>query len=204
MRSIAFICLAFVSVAVAATAQSVSTDVKQAPTGRYALAKSHSQVLFAIRHEGLTNYHGRFDTLSGTLNFDSAQPEKSVVSVTIETGSVDTPSPELNSTLAGKSVFDAQDFPTATFQSTSIVRTGANTGKITGNLTIKNITKPITLDATFNGGRADPMSSAYAIGFSASTSIKRSDFGLTGMVWEPFVGDNVTLTIEAMFQQQKE
>ncbi|MDE1987063.1 MAG: polyisoprenoid-binding protein [Alphaproteobacteria bacterium] len=204
MRFIAFICLAFASVAVATSAQNVSTDAKQAPTGRYELAKSHSQVLFAIPHEGLTNYHGRFDRLSGTLNFDSAEPEKSAVSVTIETSSVDTPSQELNGTLAGKTVFDAQEFPTATFQSTSIVRTGANTGKITGNLTIKNITKPVTLDATFNGGRVDPMSGAYVIGFSASTSIKRSDFGITGMVWEPFVGDNVTLTIEAMFQQQKE
>ncbi|MDE2111922.1 MAG: YceI family protein [Alphaproteobacteria bacterium] len=204
MRFTACACLVMVFVAVTANAQDVSTDFREAPTGRYALEKQHSQVLFAIQHEGLTSYHARFDKLSGTLNFDSAEPEKSTVSVIIEMDSVDTPSNELNSTLAGKAVFDAQDFPTATFKSTSIVRTGPNTGLITGDLTIKGVTKPVVLETTFNGGRADPMSGVYVIGFSATASIKRSDFGVTGMVWEPFVGNDVKLTIEAMFQQQKE
>ncbi len=204
MRSVVFACLALAFAAVTANAQSVSTDAKQAPTGRYSLDKGHSQVLFAIGHEGLTDYYGRFDKLSGTLNFDSAEPEKSAVSVTIDTNSVDTPSHELNGTLSGKAVFDAQDFPTATFRSTSVVRTGPTTGKIIGDLTIKNITKPVTLDVTFNGGRPDPMSGSYVIGLSATASIKRTDFGITGMAWEPFVGNDVKLIIEAMFQQQKE
>ena len=199
MRTIIF---AFVAFAVAAGAQ--SADPKQAPTGRYALETRHSQVLFAIAHQGLTDYYGRFDKLTGRLAFDSAEPEKSAVSVTIDMTSIDTPSQELNATLAGKAVFDAQSFPAATFKSTSIVRTGPTTGKITGELTIKNVTKLVTLDATFIGGRPDPMGGSYAIGLSASATIKRSDFGITGMVWEPFVGDDVKLIIEALFHQQKD
>jgi len=203
MRALVF-GLAFAAMAVSASAAGVSTDPKQAPTGRYAMETRHSQLLFAIAHQGITDYYGRFDKLSGTLAFDSAEPDKSVVSVTIDTSSLDTPSPALNTMLTDKAVFDTQEFPAATFTSTAIVRTGPTSGKITGELTIKNVTKPVTLDATFNGGRSDPMNGAYAIGFSASTTIKRTDFGLTGMMWEPFVGDDVKLTIQALFQQQKD
>lgn len=204
MRTAVLAFLAFSFVAAAAGAQSVSTDPRQAPTGRYAVETGHSQLLFSITHLGLTEYYGRFDKLAGTLNFDSAEPEKSAVSVSIDTGSVDLPSHELIATLAGATVFNAAQFPAATFKSTSIVRTGPTTGKITGDLTIKNVTKPVTLDATFTGGRINPMSNSYALGFSASATIKRTDFGITGMAWEPFVGDDVKLTIQAMFQLQKE
>jgi len=195
--------LAFAAAAGSASA-GVSTDPRQAPTGRYTLETRHSQLLFAIAHQGITDYYGRFDKLSGTLAFDSAEPDKSVVSVSIDTSSIDTPSPTLNATLTDKAVFDAQEFPTATFKSTAIARTGPTTGKITGELTIKNVTRAVTLDATFSGGRPDTMSGAYAIGFSATATIKRTDFGLTGMVWEPFVGDDVKLIIQALFQQQKD
>lgn len=203
MRALS-LAVAVLAFAVAAQADGVSPDPKQAPTGRYAMDQGHSQVLFAIRHEGLTEYYGRFDRLSGSLNYDSAEPEKSAVSVSIDTASVDVPSQSLSQTLAGSDVFDAKDFPTASFKSTSIVRTGPTTGKITGDLTIKNVTRPVTLDAVFEGGRPNPMSSSYAIGFHADATIKRTDFGLTGMRWEPFVGDEVTLTVEALFVQQKE
>jgi polyisoprenoid-binding protein YceI len=195
--------LAFAVLASTAMADGVSSDPKQAPTGRYALETGHSQVLFAISHEGLTEYYGRFDRLSGTLDFDSAEPARSAVSVAIDMTSVDVPSQALTETLAGDTVFDAKDFPTATFKSTSIVRTGPTTGKITGDLTIKNVTKPVSFDASFEGGRPNPLSDSYALGFHAGFTIKRSDFGITGMRWEPFVGDDVTLTIEAMFVQQK-
>lgn len=203
MPSKLFATLAFAVLAVAANAQNVSPDVKQAPTGRYGLETRHSQVLFSILHQGTTNYYGRFDRLSGTMNFDAAEPEKSTVAITIDTGSVDTPSPQLNTTLSGPDVFDAAKFPRATFTSTSIVRTGPRTGKVTGDLTIRNVTKPVTLDVTFHGGNMNPMSDSYAIGFSASTTIKRTDFGITGMRWEPLVSDDVKLIIEAMFVQQK-
>ena len=204
MRLAAIVIVALSLASVAAEAQTTPADVHQAPTGRYGLETHHSQVLFSIFHQGLTHFHGRFDRLTGTLDFNAADPAKSAVSITIDTSSIDTPSPQLNQELSGPNVFDAQKFPTATFKSTSIQRTGPTTGKITGDLTIRNITKPVTLDVTFNGGSLSPMSNAYAIGFSATTTIKRTDFGITGMRWEPLVSDDVKLTIEAMFQHQKD
>jgi polyisoprenoid-binding protein YceI len=200
MRTTLLICLV-AAFAVCANAQ--SADPKQAPTGHYTLEPNHSPVLFAISHLGLTDYYGRFDKLSGTLNFDSAQPEKSSVSITIDMTSIDVPSQKLIGELTAGPVFDAANFPTASFKSTSIVRTGPTTGKITGDLTIKNVTKPVTLDATFGGGRQNPMGNSYALGFHGTVTIKRSDFGLTAMSWGPYVGDEVKLTIEAMFLQQK-
>jgi len=187
-----------------AEAQEISKDSSRAPSGAYALDAAHSQVLFSIAHMGLTDYYGRFDKLSGTLNFDANQPEKSATNVTIAMDSVDTPSGGLNDELKSAHVFSVAQFPTATFKSTSVERTGADTGRVSGDLTIKGVTKPVTLDVVFRGGEQDPLKSGYALGFRGTATIKRTDFGLTGMIWEPFVGDDVTLVIEAMFEQEKE
>jgi polyisoprenoid-binding protein YceI len=181
-----------------------STDPKQAPTGSYSMDVRHTQILFAIPHLGITDYYGRFDKATGNLNFNSGAPEKSSVSVTIDMTSVDTPSHELLGELMGASTFNAAAFPTATFKSTAITRTGANTGTITGDLTLHGVTKPVTLDATFGGLTTDPFSGNDDIGFHATTTIKRTDFGITGMVWEGVVGNDVKLTIEAMFQHSKD
>ena len=182
----------------------MSKDPAHAPSGAYRLEMQHSQVLFSIVHLGLTDYYGRFDKLSGTLNFDANEPERSATSVTIDTDSIDTPSKRLNDDLKSASVFSPTQFPTATFKSTSIMRTGADTGRITGNLTIKGVTKPVVFDAVFRGGATNPLNGNYALGFRATAMIKRSDFGITGMVWESFVGDEVDLVIEAMFEHEKE
>ena len=186
-----------------ASAQTVSKDPTHAPNGTYRLDTMHSQVLFSIAHLGLTDYYGRFDKLTGTLNFDGNDPEKSTTNIAIDTNSVDTPSNRLNDTLKAD-VFSSTQFPTATFKATSIARTGVDTGRITGDLTIKGVTKSVVLDAVFAGGGQDPLNGTYALGFHATGAIKRSDFGMTGMVWAPFVGDDVRLVIEALFQQEKE
>jgi polyisoprenoid-binding protein YceI len=204
MRTFFLALAASACLAASAGAQNVSADVKQAPTGRYTLDARHSQILFSILHQGTTYYFGRFDRQSGTLNFASSAPEKSAVSIDIDMTSIDTPSQALNGILTAKDVFDVQQFPTATFRSTSVVRTGPNTGKITGDLTIRNVTKSVTLDAVFNGGSLNPMSDSYAIGFSATTTIRRTDFGITGMRWEPLVGDEVKLIVETAFLQSKD
>jgi len=187
-----------------AFAQSSPKDVSRAPAGTYDLDPAHSQVVFGISHLELTIYHARFDRLSGTLSLDPAEPQKSATAITISMDSVDTPSPQLNDILKGPNFFQATQFPTATFKSTAIERTGPDTGKIIGDLTIRGVTKPVTLDVTFNGGKPNPIKNAYALGFSARTTIKRSDFGLTDVAWSPFVGDEVQLVIEAMFEQEKE
>lgn len=184
-------------------AAQVSTDPANAPAGAYRLEAAHSQVLFSILHGGLTDYYGRFDKLSGTLNFNPAQLEKSSVAVTIDTASVDTPSAALNNELRGPDVFDSGKFGAAAFKSTAVHRTGPSSGTISGMLTLHGVTKPVTLDVTFRGGEPNPLGNSYSLGFAASTTIRRTDFGITGMRWEPFVGDDVKLTIVAMFDREK-
>jgi polyisoprenoid-binding protein YceI len=164
----------------------------------------HTQILFAIPHLGITDYYGRFDKVTGNLSFNSGAPEKSSVSVTIDMTSIDVPSHELVGELMGAGVFNTASFPTAAFKSTSVTRTGPDTGTITGDLTLHGVTKPVTLNATFGGITVDPFSGADDIGFHATTTLKRTDFGITGMVWEGLVADEVKLTIEAMFQRAKE
>jgi polyisoprenoid-binding protein YceI len=199
----AFIVFLALTVAPGVLAQPVSRDVLRAPNGTYQLETSHSQILFSVLHIGLTDYYGRFDKISGQLNLDANQPERSAVSISIDTSSVDTPSARTADELKSSSVFDVEHFPTASFRSTSIARTGANTGRITGDLTIRNVTRPVALDVIFNGGELNPLNDTYAVGFRATTTIKRSDFGMTSAAWSSLVSDDVQLIIEAMFQHQK-
>jgi polyisoprenoid-binding protein YceI len=182
-------------------AQNISTDPAKTPSGLYSVNAGHTQVLFSILHLGLTDYFGRFDKVSGTMNYDDSQPDRSSIAISIDMTSIDVPSARLTDELKG--VFGVQQYPAATFKSTSVTRTGPTTGQIAGMLTMRNVTKPMTLDVTFNGGERSPMAGGYALGFRATGTIKRSDFGLTSMMWSPFVSDDVHLIIEAMFDQQK-
>jgi polyisoprenoid-binding protein YceI len=160
--------------------------------------------MFAISHFGLTDYYGRFEKASGTLNFVPGAPEKSALSVKIDMSSLNVPSPELITELAAANVFDSAKFPEATFIAKGIARTGANTGQMTGDLTLHGVTKPVTFDVTFNGGEASPMSpTTYLLGFHATTAIKRSDFGLDKPMWSSMVGADVKLSIDVLFQKQK-
>ena len=197
------LCLLSIALTGLAHAEGVSTDPKKAPAGAYQVETRHTLVLFAIPHLGLTDYYGRFEKISGTLNFNPGAPERSAVSITIDTSSVNVVNSELMGQLVGPSVFDSSNFPTATFKSTSVERTGPTTGKMSGDLTIHGVTKPVTFDITFNGGLSAPIGNAYDIGFHATATIKRSDFGLDKMMWKSFVGDDVKLIIEALFEQPK-
>src|SRR5690242_21957900 len=116
---LSFTVVAFASAGVAFAAN-VSTDPKSAPPGAYELETHHTQVVFAIPHLGITDYYGRFEKVSGTLNFNLGAPEKSSVSVEVDTGSANVMSSEVFGQLVGRSVFDVANFPTATFTSTSL------------------------------------------------------------------------------------
>ncbi|HEY1838397.1 MAG TPA: YceI family protein [Rhizomicrobium sp.] len=184
----------------AASAQ-VSLNPKNASPGVYRLEPRHTQVMFAIRHLDLTEFYGRFDKMSGTLSFDSRHPEASTVSIALDLSSVDTPNTDLNGEI--KNVFNAAKYPTATFKSTSVSVTSPTTGKITGDLTLNGVTKPLVLDVTFNGSREDPMDGAAALGFTATATVHRADFKLDQMIWSGAVGADVTLTINALFEQKR-
>ena len=167
-------------------------------SGGYSMDPTHTSVVFKVDHLGFSTYIGRFDTAAGTLSFDEKDPAKSSVSVTIDASSVNTNSEALEEKLRGADMFDAEAHPEITFVSTSIETTGEATGKITGNLTIAGMTKPVTLDVTFNNGAPHPFPpNKFVLGFSATAALKRSEWELNS--WLPAVGDDVALEIEAEF-----
>ncbi len=186
--------------AAAPKAPTVSTDIATAPAGEYALEKNHASIVFKVRHMGFADYLMRFNEFDATITLDPKAPEKSSVSATINPASLDSNNPKMTEHTASKDFFNVPAFPTITFKSTKIEKTGANTGKITGDLTLLGVTKPIVLDATFIGGGDHMMMKKYDIGFKALTTVKRSEFGMNygaGMV-----GDDVAVEINAEFVQK--
>jgi polyisoprenoid-binding protein YceI len=184
-------------------AADISTNALSAPKGTYRIDPPHAVVMFCIPHFGGTsNYCGWFAGVTGSLQFNGAQPEKSAIEATVDLKRVQTRSDELDQRLRDD-LFEIAKFGTATFKSTAVKVTGKNSGEITGDLTLHGITKPVTLKATFNGGQPRPIGSGYVIGFSAAGSVKLADFALTGVAWKVFVGDEVTLRIEAEFVNQE-
>ena len=170
-----------------------------AQAGNYDVETSHTRVGFAVNHFGFSDWFGEFADVTGTLSIDPAKIEKAKVAVTIPVATVSTTNATLDGELVSADWFDAETYPTIQFVSTKVVRTGERTADVTGNLTFHGVTKPVTLKASFNAGGVNPMSKAYTVGFNASGTIKRSEFGVTKYV--PVVGDDVTLRISAAFEK---
>ncbi len=167
--------------------------------GTYRLDPSHFAVLWKVSHLGFSHFVGRFDRADATLDFDPAAPAAASLTVTVETASLDTRLPDLDSTLRGSGWFDVATYPQAVFRSTAIAITGPATGSVTGDLTLLGVTRPVTLDVTFNGGATNLLTGHYTLGFAATGTLLRSEFGLTNLV--PAVGDEVELEIQAEFQK---
>jgi polyisoprenoid-binding protein YceI len=193
--------LAFVLIggcaSVARLAYPLNEEVFRAKAGDYALDPSHATVIFAVDHLGFSTFYGRFDRLDGTLSFNPADPGASRVAVRVDTGSVNTNSPALDTQLRASSMFDSEQYPVATFISETIEKTGENKGIVSGRLTIRGVTRPVSLAATFGGSGTNPSSGQQTVGFNAEAVIRRSDFGLKA--WLPLVGDEVRLIINAEF-----
>jgi polyisoprenoid-binding protein YceI len=160
----------------------------------YTLDPNHTQVQFVWNHFGFSNLTGQFGKVEGKLDFDEADPTKSSVTATISMDSVNSNVKKLDGELAGSDYFDAAKYPTATFKSTHVER-GATPDKlkVTGDLTMHGVTKPVTLDVDVVKVGEHPMRKAPAAGFTATATIKRSDFGVTKYV--PAVGDDVKIHI---------
>ena len=175
-----------------------SKDVAKVSGGSYKVDGGHTQIVFAYDHMGFTNNVGVFAEPTGTLTLDKANPSASIVSINVPIANLKTGVAKLDEHLLKADFFDVAKFPTAKFVSTSVKAEGTG-ATITGNLTIKGITKPVTLDAEFYGAGTNPMNKQENVGFVATGSIKRSDFGLGYAV--PVVGDAVELKIIAGFQK---
>lgn len=171
-------------------------DLSKTPSGMYELDKSHAFILFKIKHLGFSNYRGRINNFESQLNFDAQNPEKSSLEVVIDMTSADSNNPKMLEHYT-KDFFNTAQFPTATFKSTKITKTAADKGTIDGTLTFLGVSKPVTLNVTFNGSGIMPFTKKETLGFSATAHIKRSDFGLTAFL--PMIGDDVDLEIETEY-----
>ncbi|MBL8550607.1 MAG: YceI family protein [Hyphomonadaceae bacterium] len=172
----------------------------EVPAGAYRLDRNHGSVHFRIRHMDLAWFTARFDTMDARLTVNPAQPELSQLTASVGAASVNTGVLAAN----GERRFDAtvaralgaETTPQITFASTGIARTGANTARVTGDLTLNGQTHPATLEVTFDGARVDPLrGGAMVLGFSGYGVIDRTQWGVTD--WGAFTGAEVQLVIEA-------
>jgi polyisoprenoid-binding protein YceI len=164
---------------------------------KYTFEPTHSQVNFTYMHLGLSKQTQQLRTVEGTLMLDSADLTQSSVDVTIDMNSIDTGVAKFDEHLKSADFFDTAKFPTATFKSTKVEAAGEGKLKVTGDLTLHGVTKPVVLDVTVNKLGEHPMAKKPAAGFNATTRVLRSDFGLGGYV--PAVGDEVTISIASEF-----
>ncbi|NUB28831.1 YceI family protein [Azospirillum brasilense] len=167
----------------------------QAAPVAYKLDPAHTAVVFIVDHLGFSKAVGSFNTVAGELAFDKDAADKSSLSVTIDTASIDTNHAKRDEHLKSPDFFNAKEFPKMTFKSTKIEKTGDKTGKLHGDLTLLGVTKPVVLDVSFNKDGVSPASKMDTVGFSARGTIKRSDFGMKYGV--PNIGDDIQIIIES-------
>ena len=194
--SLSLITIAGISAAAAASAPALES-VK---AGTYKVESYHTQVGFSLSHFGFTNYSGLFSGATGSLRLDPAHPGASKLDVTIPVDSIITTVPKLTDELKGDKWFDVAKFPQATFTSTSVALTPSGEATITGNLTLHGVTKPVVLHAHLLGAGVNPIDKMYTVGFQASGTIKRTDFGVS--MYAPALGDEVELSIAGAFELQ--
>jgi polyisoprenoid-binding protein YceI len=183
-----------------------SASTAPVPAGAYKLDKAHATLLFRVDHLSFSRYTARFTRFDAQLQFDPANPATSSVKVTVDPRSIDADGAPAGfmATLAGKEWLDADKYPEITYQSSKVERVGQNGLRINGNLTLHGVTKPVTLNGTYNGGYAGhPFDPNARIGFSATGKLKRSDFGVAYGIPAPGttmgVSDEVEMIIEAEF-----
>jgi polyisoprenoid-binding protein YceI len=171
-------------------------DPSRVTAGTYMVDPAHSQITFTVNHLGFSNYSGIFGNPTGTLTLDPKDPAKAKVSIDVPINKLVTTVEKLTEHLLSPDFFEQASYPTAHFESTSIEPSGTK-AKISGNLTIKGVTKPVVLDATFVGAGA--MRGKQTIGFDATTTIKRSEFNILRSI--PGISDAVPLTIAVAFEK---
>lgn len=168
---------------------------------------SHTHANFSVRHMMISNVTGQFDDITGTVDFNEADPAQSSLNVKIGVASINTRDEKRDGHLKSPDFFDVANHPYLTFESTKVEKTGENVGRVTGNLTIRGVSKPVVLEVEYNGQAKSPWGATSA-GFSATAKINRKDWGLNWNValetggW--LVGDEVKISIEAEIVKQPE
>lgn len=173
----------------------------------WVIDSAHSEINFSARHMMISTVRGRFEKFSGTVNFDEAEPARTTVDVQIEAASVNTKEAQRDGHLKSPDFFDAEKYPYLTFKSKRVEVKDSHHAKLYGDLTIRDVTKPVVLDVEYAGQAKSPWGT-FSAGFSAQTKINREDWGLT---WNQaletggvLVGKEVTISIEVEIVKQAE
>lgn len=185
----------FLAVSAFALLFTTASHDAQAASERYTLDPMHTNVVWSANHMGFSSPSGKFTSVEGTLELDEAAPANSKLTVTIATGSVMTGIEKFDTHLRSADFFDTTVYPTASFASDKVEVGADNTAKVYGNLTLHGVTKPIVLDVKLNKIGDNPMSGKKTAGFSATTVVKRSEFGMNYAL--PAVADDVIIHIES-------
>ena len=184
--------LGAIAVLLAGSASSFA-DLSSMPSGTYGLDKNHAYITITYSHLGFSHPSIGFGDFDAELELDSAHPEESDLDVVIRSDSVDSGVAEFDTHLKGEEFFHANQYPEITFSATDIEMTGPSTGRVTGDLTIRGITRPVTLDVTLNKAAQHPMLKVPTLGLDAHATVSRSAWGMTRAV--PFVSDDVDIHI---------
>ena len=165
---------------------------------------AHSEITFSARHMMISKVRGRFEDWAGVVNYDADNPANTTVDITIQTDSINTKEAQRDGHLRSGDFFNAETYPTMTFKSTRVEQDDANSGRLIGDLTIRDVTKEVVLDVEYSGTGQNPWGMTIA-GFSASTTINRKDWGLNWNValeaggW--LVSDKITIEIDLELQK---
>jgi len=203
-RTRALVCAFAVTVSAAAwpaLANPTSTDPAKVPAGDYVMDKRHASLTVKVAHMGgFSHFTMRFDGLAGAFTYDPAKWQASTVAVTVDPKSIDTGNAPFDKQIAG--YFEADKFPTITFTSTALTGGADGKGTLTGDLTFHGVTKPVTLDVTFNGVGHGISPLGTRLGFSGTGHIKRSDFGVDNVILRQFASDDIDLIFEVEFEKK--
>ena len=189
--------------------QAYGQGAVQAPAGDYVLDRTHASLEWKGLHNGLAWYAARFTNFDIKLTFNPSDVTRSKVTATIDPRSIETDfektrpagnTEDFNAVLAnGERFFNAGKFPTITFASTAVTKTGERTGRMTGNLTFLGVTKPVTLDISYTGNRNDPRSQKHKVGFQATGTINKTQWGMAS--GGP-IADDIKIEINAELVQK--
>ncbi|MEL6662595.1 MAG: YceI family protein [Pseudomonadota bacterium] len=202
IRSLAALSLGAVMLSGCVTAQQSLAPID---SSNFELDQTHAFLTASVKHFGISSYRIDFTDIDGQLDFQADEPTASSLSFQVNTAQLAThyPDPEKRADWEDELANDgrwlnADEFPTATFVSTSATQTGEFTGTLTGDLNLRGVTAPITLDVTFNGTATSPLDGGKRrVGFDATGTFNRSDFGMGAMT--QFVSDEVTLSFSGEF-----
>ena len=178
----------------------MTTETATAPaTGTYTIDPSHSRIGFVARHAMITKIRGSFNEFDGSGYFDAENPANSHLELTVQAASIDTRSPDRDGHLRSNDFFDMEKYPTITFVSTAVDKVDDETYKVTGDLTIKDVTKPVTVEFEYAGTAVDPFGNTR-LGLEGSLVVNRKDWGVN---WNAaleaggvLVSEKVTLELE--------